>query len=58
MQNDCNATVTHIDVKGYVYCTVHGVERKSWQRCRKLTPVEIRHLTSGGRIRYAKASGT
>lgn len=44
---DCNRMVTHIDEKGYVYCTDHGIERRSWKRCRKLRPHELRRLRRG-----------
>jgi len=47
---DCtaiNEAITYIDDKGYVYCTRHGVDRKSVRRCRKLTPAEQRTIRSG-----------
>jgi hypothetical protein len=47
MEKDCAEDVTHIDEKGYVYCHEHGVQRKSWRRCRQLTPKELRQLQAG-----------
>ncbi len=47
MQRDCDAPVTHIDVKGYVYCTHHGIHRRAHQFCRKLRPCELRRLQRG-----------
>lgn len=40
----CDATVTHIDEKGFVYCRECGNDRKATYRCRKLTPGELRQL--------------
>lgn len=47
MDKNCQADVTHIDIKGYVYCGKHGNERKYTCRCRKLTLTEIRQLNAG-----------
>jgi hypothetical protein len=47
MVKGCTADVTHLDAKGYVYCTAHGAQRSSYQRCRKLRPHEINRLKSG-----------
>lgn len=46
--------VTHIDEKGYAYCTPCGIQRKHSHRCRKLTPRELKTITSGGQIAYYK----
>jgi hypothetical protein len=47
MQRDCAAPVTHIDRGGYVYCTRHGLQRRSDQPCRKLQPAELKRLQAG-----------
>ena len=47
MTEDCTDTVTHIDQKGYVYCTEHGIERRSWVPCRKLRAHEVTQLGRG-----------
>jgi hypothetical protein len=51
MVKGCQAPVTHIDIKGYVYCRVHGRERKDTCRCRQLTAAELRTLRSGEPLR-------
>lgn len=44
----CCAPVTHIDQKGFVYCTNHGLSRRSCGiPCRKLRDYEIRKLGRG-----------
>lgn len=30
MVDGCTAPVTHLDTKGYVYCTPHGLERRQY----------------------------
>lgn len=53
MERGCGAPVTHVDSKGYVYCTKHGAQRKaSGTSCRRLTSTEVETLRSGGTIRY------
>ena len=52
MDRACKQAITHIDVKGYVYCKPHGIERKASHRCRKLTPTELRTLEAGQPITY------
>jgi hypothetical protein len=47
MCEDCTAIVTHIDQKGFVYCTDHGLERRLFRPCRKLRPHEQRKLGRG-----------
>ena len=48
MRKECSEPVTHVDDKGWVYCTKHGQDRKlSRIKCRKLTPSELRQLQSG-----------
>ena len=44
MVDGCMEPVTHLDNKGYVYCTDHGIGRRDWRPCRKLRPWEIRRL--------------
>ena len=44
MTADCKEPVTHLDNKGYAYCTEHGIERRDWRPCRKLRPWEVRRL--------------
>lgn len=51
MEDGCTAPVTHIDRKGYAYCTTHGLERRAWQPCRKLQPWELRRLQRGEALR-------
>lgn len=47
MTNDCEAPVTHIDNKGFVYCTDHGISRRYYHPCRKLRPHELKKLQRG-----------
>ena len=47
-------TVTHIDEKGYAYCTPCGIQRKASHRCRKLTGAEIKRLQAGLTISYER----
>lgn len=48
----CKHPVTHMDAKGWPFCTEHGNARKSFRRCRKLRPYELTRLESGGTITY------
>lgn len=49
----CKADVTHVDNKGYAYCTSHGERRRSHGiPCRALRPSEITKLTNGQTIKY------
>jgi hypothetical protein len=43
----CSREVTHIDSKGWVYCTKCGECRAKGVRCRKLKPAEKSRLASG-----------
>lgn len=55
---DCDVPVTHIDSKGFVYCAGHGAARKAGgYQCRKLTASEVKALTRGETIAYAKPKG-
>lgn len=47
----CTEPVTHIDDKGFVYCTTHGLERRGWRPCRKLRPHELRRLERGEQVK-------
>lgn len=47
MTHDCTEPVTHIDQKGYAYCTAHGLDRRSYRPCRKLRPHEVRKIYRG-----------
>lgn len=51
MTKDCTAIVTHIDGNGFVYCTRHGLLRKQYQKCRKLTAKEAKVLQSGQQLK-------
>jgi len=53
MDATCTDPVTHIEDKGYVYCSRHAIERRSWgHRCRKLRPSEHKKLLQRETIRY------
>lgn len=54
MERSCGSAVTHVDSKGYLYCTKHGERRKMGQACRKLQPAEIKKLEQGGTISYRR----
>jgi len=48
MESTCAEPVTHVDHKGYAYCTRHGVQRRAGGiRCRKLTAAEVKRLSAG-----------
>lgn len=46
-EKDCTAPIAYIDEKGYIYCTAHGVMRRMYRRCRKLTAPELQRLQAG-----------
>jgi hypothetical protein len=53
MELDCAEAVTHIDCKGFVYCTKHGAQRKQGGvQCRRLRRAEVGRIEGGGSIRY------
>ena len=53
MVRGCEAAVTQIDRKGYVYCEPHGrARRQGGIGCRRLRAGEIRRLEAGEAIRY------
>ncbi len=47
----CVEPVTHIDSKGFIYCTDHGQTRRHYQRCRKLRPHELNRLRRGEQVK-------
>ena len=50
MNRECTEPVSHIDDKGYGYCTAHGQQRQEYRRCRKLRPHELRRLQRGEQL--------
>ena len=48
---DCGAEVTHIDNRGFIYCTPHGIARRDWRPCRQLRPHELARLRRGDTIK-------
>lgn len=50
MMINCRRPVTMIDAKGYVYCTEHGLQRRTVMPCRKLRPAELAKLARGEQI--------
>lgn len=50
MTTGCTEPVTMIDNGGFVYCTCHGLARRSWKPCRKLRPHELRKIARGETI--------
>lgn len=50
MTEGCLAPVTHIDDKGFAYCTEHGIQRRDSRRCRKLRAHELNGLKRGEQI--------
>lgn len=51
MVKECHEPVTHIDNKGFVYCTKHGVERRYTHPCRKLRTHELNRLKRGETVK-------
>lgn len=52
MLSTCTEPVSYVDNNGYVYCLLHGIDRKFSRPCRKLTAAELRRLLSGETITY------
>lgn len=51
----CRGGITHLDEKGYVYCTGHGQYRREGSvKCRKLAAWELKRLQSGKPLRRYK----
>jgi hypothetical protein len=46
-EDSCPDPVTHLDQSGFVYCTRHGLIRRSYRPCRKLRPHEVNRLRRG-----------
>ena len=42
--------ITHIDAKGYAYCTPCGRIRQEYQNCRKLRPHELNRILRGEQL--------
>ena len=47
MVENCQAPVTHIDEKGFIYCKPHGIERRQYRRCRQLRQYELKKIQAG-----------
>jgi hypothetical protein len=47
MTEDCLSDVTHIDNRGFLYCTFHGLKRRNDTPCRKLWSHELNKLRKG-----------
>jgi hypothetical protein len=53
MDLSCRDPVSHVDNRGFAYCTKHvGPRRQGGTPCRKLRPAEIKKLERGSVIRY------
>lgn len=52
MTSDCLEAVTHIDQRGFVYCTKHGLQRRCYEPCRKLRDHELRKIKRGEPIAH------
>ena len=50
MGRECTGEVTHIDDHGFIYCTNHGIQRRSWRPCRKLRTHELNRLKRGEQV--------
>lgn len=46
----CADPVSMLDQAGFVYCTRHGMWRRTHEPCRKLRPAELRKLARGEQI--------
>jgi hypothetical protein len=51
MTADCNEPITHLDDKGFIYCTNHGVSRRYSRPCRKLRPSELNNIKRGEQVK-------
>lgn len=55
MTGPCTQPVSHVDNKGYCYCTTHGETRKrGGVPTRKLTRAELQTLSVGGTVSYRR----
>lgn len=50
MERECKEPITHLDRKGYAYCTKHVGLRMAYMSCRKLHSEEIDLLQQGKTI--------
>ncbi|GGG86892.1 hypothetical protein [Edaphobacter dinghuensis] len=52
MRDDCLNAVTHIGNKGYIYCSVHALERRQsgYERTRRLRVWELKLLRNGDAV--------
>lgn len=57
MVSTCLDPVTYVDNKGYVYCTLHGLDRLYMRPCRKLLKWERDKMEAGGAIAYSHDLG-
>lgn len=48
MHMDCKQPVTHTGSKGYIYCTMHAIERRQsgYERTRKMAKWELEHIAA------------
>ena len=49
MHLDCDAPVSHLGAKGYIYCGHHATRRQAsgYESVRRLRPWEVRWLSAG-----------
>lgn len=50
MRDDCTEAVTMLDSAGFVYCTAHGLDRRTYEPCRKLRGWELRRILRGAAL--------
>jgi len=55
-ERDCTAAVSHIDRKGWIYCTAHGRMMAAGRTVRKLTAAELAELEAGRPIPWDPAA--
>ncbi len=51
MVEGCKEPITMLDSAGFVYCTRHGLERRTYEPCRKLRPYELRAVLRGDMVK-------
>lgn len=51
MNHTCANAVTHLDNKGFIYCTFHGLQRRTTHPCRKLRAYEVKRLERGEAVK-------
>lgn len=47
MRSTCTREITHLGEKGFIYCREHAKWRRDFERCRPLSPDELRQLQGG-----------